>query len=149
MKDHLVTASIAVASLFAPAKELMMATGCLIIADLILGILAARKQGQPITSAGLRRTVSKMLVYQLSVMSAFLVQKYMMGDLIPVSSIVSSMIGLVELKSIIENADKINGGSLMKDILARLGSVNDSLKNGTAGPGAESQPPAPQDQPKP
>ncbi len=128
MKNHITTGFIAVASLFAPAQELMLATGCLIIADLVTGIMAAHKLNQPITSAGLRRTVSKMVIYQIAVMSAFLVQRYMMGDLIPVSSIVSSMIGLVELKSILENADKINGGSLMKDILAKLGSVNDQLQ---------------------
>ncbi len=127
MKTWLISISVSVLSLFAPAKELFIATGILIVADLITGLMAARKTGTPITSAGLRRTVSKMLIYNLAVGSAFLVQHYMMADAVPVSNIVSSAIGMVELKSILENADKISGGSVMKTILQRLGSVNDTL----------------------
>lgn len=138
MKDWSVSAIIAVLAIFAPAKELFIATGVLIVADLITGLMAAHKLKQPITSAGLRRTVSKMLIYNLAVACGFLVQKYMMGDLVPVSNIISSAIGLTELKSVIENIDKIRGGSLFKEILNRLGSVND----GTSPPPAQSSAPA-------
>ena len=126
MRSWLISVALAAVALFAPAKELFIATGILIIADLITGLMAAHKQGRPITSAGLRRTVSKFLIYNISVGCAFLVQKYMMGDLVPVSNIVSSAIGLTELKSILENVDRIRGGSLVKEILSKLGSINDS-----------------------
>lgn len=128
MKNHALSALLSVAALFAPAKELFIATGILIIADLLTGVYAAYKTKQPITSAGFRRTITKMLVYNVAIGSGFLVQKYMMGDLVPVSNIISSVIGLTELKSILENADKISGGSVMKMILEKLGSVNDQLQ---------------------
>lgn len=128
MKSWLINSLLAVAAVFAPAKELFIATGVLIIADLITGVMAARKSGKPITSAGLRRSVSKMLIYNLAVGSGFLVQHYMMGDLVPVSNIVSSAIGLTELKSIMENIGTIQGGSLFKSIVDKLGSVNDAAK---------------------
>lgn len=119
--------ALSIVAMFAPAKELFIAATILIIADCVTGIWAARKTDQPITSAGIRRTANKLFLYNLGIGAGFLVQKYMMADLIPVSNIVSSALGLAELKSIIENADKINGGSIMKTILARLGSVNDTL----------------------
>lgn len=129
MNEKVTAVIVAILSVFAPAQELLIATGILVIADMVTGILAARKLGQPITSAGLRRTVSKMLVYQLAVGSAFLVQHYMAGDAVPISNIVSSAIGLTELKSIIENVDKIRGSSILKDLLSRLGSQNDHGNN--------------------
>jgi hypothetical protein len=129
MKIWLVNVALALLALFAPAKELFMATGILIIADFITGVYAAKKAKIPITSAGFRRTVSKMLIYNLAVGAGFLVQHSMMGDLVPVSNIVSSAIGLTELKSILENIDKIKGDSLVKGILAKLGSINESKKD--------------------
>ena len=119
--------ALSIIAMFAPAKQLFIAATILIIADCLTGVWAAYKTGQPVTSAGIRRTANKLILYNLGIGCGFLVQKYLMADLIPVSNIVSSALGLAELKSIIENADKINGGSIMKTILARLGSVNDTL----------------------
>lgn len=127
MKNWLLSAALAFVGIFAPAKELFIAAFLLILADLITGIWAAVKQKQPITSAAIRRTVSKLVIYNIGIGAGFLVQHYMMKDLIPVSSIISSAIGFTELKSILENLDKINGGNLLKDIIGRLGSVNDVL----------------------
>lgn len=124
--SSLSTVLLSILAIFAPAKELFIASGFLIFADLLTGITAAHKQGQPITSAGLRRTVSKLLIYNVAIASGFLVQHYFMKDAVPVSNIVSSAIGLTELKSIIENIDKIRGGSLFKEILSKLGSNNDT-----------------------
>lgn len=128
MNEKLTAALVAVLSVFAPAQDLLIATGILVVADFVTGIMAARKLGQPITSAGFRRTVSKMLVYQVAVGSAFLVQLYMTADAVPISNVVSSAIGLTELKSIIENVDKIHGSSVLKDLLEKLGSKNDIRK---------------------
>jgi phage-related holin len=110
----------------APIHAIMVVTGILIVADLVTGIWAAVKKGDKINSAALRRTVSKFLIYQLAVISAFIVQKYMLNDLIPASNIVASAIGLVELKSILENASRILGADVFKVILSKLGSINDN-----------------------
>src|SRR5687768_11990257 len=83
----------------APIKPLLITVEVLVFADLITGVLAARKRKEPIRSAGLGRTVSKMLVYQLAVISGHLVGKYMIDDAIPVVKLVAGVIGLVELKS--------------------------------------------------
>lgn len=126
MRDWITSLMLSILAIFLPAKELFIATGVLIVADLVTGLMAAHKLKQPITSAGLRRTVSKFVIYNVAVGCAFLVQRHMMGDLVPVSNIVSSAIGLTELKSILENVDKVRGGSLIKEILSKLGSINES-----------------------
>ena len=122
---HLIAALIAV---LAPAQALLISVGFLILADLVTGIWAAVKRGEKIQSSVARRTISKAVVYQLAVISGFLVETYMLEELLPVSKIIASVIGLVELKSILENANSILGQDLFKTVLSRLGSDNDKLK---------------------
>jgi Na+/H+ antiporter NhaD/arsenite permease-like protein len=114
---------------FAPIKAVIVITGVLILADTITGMLAARKRGEKISSAGLRRTVTKSLVYLSAVCLGFLVEHYMIEDFLPISKIISGVISIVELKSILENLDSINGSSLFKTVIERLGSVNDKKQD--------------------
>jgi hypothetical protein len=96
----------------------------LIATDLITGIVKAKQQKQPITSARLRDTVSKFLIYEVSVMVAFLSEKYLLGDAIPAVKILSAMIGAVELKSILENLNAASGQDLLKGIIDKISSPN-------------------------
>lgn len=128
MKNFLIQLGVAIAAVLAPIKMLMISVGFLIIADLITGIWAAKKRSESIKSAAMRRTISKILIYQLAVISGFLVEKYMLEELIPISKIVASVIGLVELKSILENSNYILGYDIFKSVINRLGSENDKLK---------------------
>jgi hypothetical protein len=128
MKHWATQILLAALAVLAPIKALLISVGFLIIADLITGIWAAVKQKKAITSAAMRRTISKMVIYNLAVISGFLVESYMLEYLLPVSKIVASVIGLVELKSILENANKILGQDLFKTVISRLGSENDNLK---------------------
>lgn len=120
---------IALASLaaLAPIHAIMISVGFLIVADLVTGIWAAKKRGEKISSAAMRRTISKIVIYQLAVISGFLLEKYLLSDLLPVSKIVAGVIGLVEFKSMLENSGSIVGGDIFKMILAKLGSENDKL----------------------
>lgn len=131
MKDHIIgfLKPIALAALaaLAPIKAILISVGFLIIFDLFTGIWAASKRGEPIKSAAMRRTVSKMVIYQVAVISGFLVEQYLMNNLIPVAKLVASVIGLVELSSVLENCNSILGKNLFKSIIARLGSENDKL----------------------
>jgi phage-related holin len=119
---------LSILAVFAPIKSILIVTGFLIITDLISGILAAKKRGETISSSGLRRTVTKMLVYNLAVISGFLVEKYMISDILAISKLIAGVISIVELKSILENLNTINGSSIFKGIIEKLGSSNDSPK---------------------
>lgn len=111
------------AAIFAPIQSLIVTTAVMIVIDLVTGIWAAIKRKEPITSAGLRRTVSKILVYEVAIMLAYLAEHYM-SDAIPFVKMASAMVSVVELKSIYENLDGISGGDLLKSLVDKLGSKN-------------------------
>ncbi len=127
-KDYLIGLALSISAIFAPAKELFAVTLVLILVDLISGVLAARKKGHPIKSAGLRRTVTKFTVYFTAIAIGFLVEKFMLEGFIPVSKIAAGLISIVESKSILENLDVINGSPVFTALIKKLGSVNDIEK---------------------
>lgn len=126
MKEWIYKTMLVAVAALSPIHSVMITVGILISMDLVTGLWAAYKKSEIITSAALRRTVSKFVIYQIAVISAFIVQKYMLADLMPASNIVAGVIGMVELKSVLENASKILGGDVFKLILEKLGSQNDS-----------------------
>lgn len=119
------TAAIAILAVFAPIQAVIVSVGVLVAADMITGIWAAHKQSKSITSAGLRRTVSKLIIYQVAILSGFLVEHYLAGDIVPIVKLIGGVIGMVELKSILENVNVINGVDIFKSVLQKLGSQND------------------------
>ena len=125
MKDYLVGLLLSTVAVFAPIKALLLVTGILIFSDLVSGIIAARKKGTKITSAGMRRTVTKILVYNSAIMLGFLTETYILEGFLPLSKIAAGLISVVELKSVLENLDKINGNPIFKSLISKLGSIND------------------------
>lgn len=130
MKDYSFSTGLflSTVAIFAPVKALILITLILILVDLVTGVLAAKKRGETIKSAGLRRTVTKLLVYQTAIMLGFLVEKYMVGGFIPISNIAAGLISIVEFKSCLENLNTINGNPVFKSLIDKLGSTND-IKN--------------------
>ncbi len=114
---------VATVSIFAPIQAILVTTSVMILGDFITGVLAARKRGEEITSAGFRRSISKLLVYEVALMMGFLAERYMI-DFIPVTKMISSLVALTEIKSIYENLDSIQGGKLLESIITKLGSDN-------------------------
>lgn len=98
---------------------LMVALTFLIAVDLVGGIWAAKKEGQKITSFGLRKTVSKTLVYQGAVITSFVVGKYLLTDY-PVLKATVTLLSITELKSLTESFERITGLPLWKTILAKI-----------------------------
>lgn len=96
-------------TVFAPTKNVVITVMALSMVDLLLGVLVSRKQGLPISSNGLRRTIIKVCLYEVAVLSAFIVGKELVGPELPVMTMVTSLIGLTELKSILENLAALQG----------------------------------------
>lgn len=124
MKGFLIKSLIAGLAVLAPIKAVLIATGVIIIIDLATGLVRAMKAKEKISSSVMRRTVSKFLIYQVAIISGFILETYLMPDM-PVTKLVSSVIGLVEAKSILENLDEIHGSNIFKALLKKLGSDND------------------------
>lgn len=111
---------LAIVAVFAPTKQVVLTVMALSGADLISGILASRKVGVGVRSAGLKRTVLKLFVYEAATLCAFLVQVYLTGPDMPVMNWLSALIGLTELKSILENLDIVAGGSFFTSLTNKL-----------------------------
>lgn len=122
------TLLLACIAVFAPIKAAILTVVVLVIADLITGMLAAKKRGEKITSAGIKRTVGKVLLYETALCLGFIVQQYLTGDILPASKLVSAIIGLAELKSVLENLDSLSGTSLYKVLLSRIVSSQQTLE---------------------
>ena len=106
----------AVVLVLSPIQATMITVGVLITADLITGIIAAWKRGETIQSSKLRNTIIKMVIYQLAIISAFLLETFILksGDIIV--KVVAGTIGITEFKSIIENLEKGTDTKLTKRI---------------------------------
>ena len=117
---YLETLMITTLVVFAPIKSAIIVVAILTFADLVLGVIAARKRGEPITSSGLKRSIGKILIYQSALCLAFLVEKYLTGEIFPASKLISALIGLVELKSVLENLDSINGQPVFRSMVNQL-----------------------------
>lgn len=111
-------------AIFAPIKMLIITVGVLIFTDLILGILAAKKRKETITSAALRRTVTKMFVFQAAILTGYLLEVYLLDSIIPITKLVAAVIGTTEFVSILENTSELTGLNFT-DIIKKLGSKND------------------------
>jgi hypothetical protein len=115
---------------FAPIKATLIAVMVLTMVDLASGLIAARKRGEAITSTGLKRTLIKIAVYEIVVLLGFITEQYLTGDLLPVVKILAGLVGITELKSVLENLEEITGMPLLKMFiqkLANMGSNNDPL----------------------
>src|SRR3990167_7786423 len=98
----------------------MIAAGFLIGADTITGIMKARKKGVPVTSRRLSNVLTKMVLYQLLIISAHVCELYLVAEL-PFVKLVLGAIALVEFKSILENTSEYLGKDVVKAILEKLG----------------------------
>lgn len=112
-------------AVIAPIKPMLLAVIVLTSLDTLSGIMAAHKRGEKITSAGMRRSISKMLVYVASILAAFVAEKWLLEGVAPLAKLCAGAIGLVELKSCLENFNTVAGGSVFKSLLGKLGSSND------------------------
>lgn len=132
--DHLRTWAYALlASTFAvlaPLRPLLLAGMFLVVADLATGVWAAKKRGERIHSAGLRRSFSKAVIYSLGLVVVFVAEKYLLDDLLGgvAVKLASGSIALIEVKSILENLSCVNGSPLFATLVQKLGSANDPKK---------------------
>lgn len=114
------TLLLSIVAVFTPIHQVLGTVLSMIVIDLVTGILAAKKRGEKINSRSLRQSVSKFFVYEIAIMSAFLCEQYLTSNSIPVMKMISTLIGIVELKSVLENLDGISGESFFRSIVSKL-----------------------------
>lgn len=118
------TLIITILAVFAPAKHMIYAAFTLVVADLITGLMAAKKRKEPITSSGFKRTVIKLMIYETAILLGFIAEQYLTLDILPVAKIIASFVGVTELKSVLENLNDIGGGDLLAKVIQTLNGPN-------------------------
>lgn len=108
IKKYFQTILAASAGFIMPIYSLFLATGFLVIMDLISGIYAARKRGEIFSSKKLGKTVTKMIWYYMAILLGYVMQVEFIDD-IPVAKITAGIIASVEFTSNLENIHWITG----------------------------------------
>jgi hypothetical protein len=125
--------AISTLALFAPLQGMVIACFALVTVDLVTGLMRAHALKQTIQSNGLRRTVIKLVAYELSIVLAFICEKWLTGDLLPLTKMAAGAVGLVELLSVLENVNVLSGGAL-KPLLDKLSPPGEKGDKGDRGP---------------
>jgi phage-related holin len=123
--DSLTKLLISVIAVFAPLKTVMFALLFLISTDLVTGVWSAIITNTPLTSRRLARTVVKTFVYLTTICVVHVANKYLLsaGEFsLPLDTLIVSFIALTELKSILENLQKIQKQPLLQFLIDRIAS---------------------------
>lgn len=139
MKSTFAYISASILAFFAPVAGIMIAIGAFIALDTLLGVMAAHKIGEKIESRKLSKVVWKMLMYQAVTLSFFIMDVFIVGDLlgtlINTPYVLTKTVGValiaIEFKSIDENIEKMTGTTLLKrlyDLIAKGKDIASKIK---------------------
>ena len=123
---------------FLPISGILLMIGVLISIDTITGIWKAKKIGDKITSRKLSAIISKLALYEVTVIMFFLIDRFILNDIIltffsvpfMLTKIVALVLSSIEVMSINENYKVVKGIDLwqsMKLLFARAKEVKDNL----------------------
>ena len=124
MKTWLIHLWIGVVAFVSPLVPLAVLVSTLIATDFVFGIYRAYKKGDEINSRKMGHSISKMFLYNMAVLSVFMLEKIIVGTDMQFTKIAVGVIAMVELKSIDESFRLLYGFSIYESIV-------DKLKRGT------------------
>ena len=129
-----------VSSFFLPIVGILILIGVSVIVDTITGIWKSYKLKTKVTSRRLSAIISKILLYEVTVMLFYLIDYYILNDIVltffSVSLLTTKILALVlvsiEVISINENVKKVKGldiWSSLKNLFARAKEVTQDFKD--------------------
>ena len=129
-----------VSSFFLPISGILILIGVSVILDTLTGVWKSRKLGTPITSRKLSAVISKILLYEVTVMLFYLIDYYILNDIVltffSVELLTTKILALVlvsiEVISINENYKAVKNIDLwesLKNLFARAKEVTQDFKN--------------------
>ena len=127
-------------SFFMPIIGILILIASCVLLDTITGIWKARKLKQPITSRRLSSVMSKILLYEATVILFYLIDYYLLNEIVvsffSIDMLVTKMLALVlvsiEIISINENYKAVKGIDLwasLKNLFARAKEITQDFKN--------------------
>ena len=129
-----------VSSFFLPISGILILIGVSVILDTITGVWKSYKLKTKVTSRKLSAVISKILLYEVTVMLFYLIDYYILNDIVltffSVSLLTTKILALVlvsiEVISINENVKKVKGldiWSALKNLFARAKEVTQDFKD--------------------
>lgn len=127
-----------VGSFFLPISGILFLIGFAIFVDTLTGIWKAKKLKLPITSRKLSAIVSKLFLYEVAVIGFYLIDYYILNDIIltffsvplMLTKILSLVLVSIEVMSISENYKAVKGidiWSAFKNLLQRSKEIKTDL----------------------
>jgi hypothetical protein len=124
---------------FLPISGILLMIGVLIAIDTFTGIWKANKLKEKISSRKLSAVISKLGLYEITVIMFFLIDKFVLNDIIltffsvpfMLTKVVALVLASIEVMSINENYKVVKGIDLwqsMKLLFARAKDINDDIK---------------------
>lgn len=138
IKQELLTLLTIICSFFLPISGILGLLFALILADTATGIWKAKHLKQQITSRKLSAVISKLVLYELAVVLFYLIDYYILNDIIltffsvplMLTKILALVLASIEVMSINENFKIVKGIDIwqsMKLLFARAKEVKDDL----------------------
>jgi len=127
-------------SFFLPIVGILILIGAAVLLDTVTGIWKSRKLKQPITSRKLSAIMSKILLYEATVILFYLIDYFLVNEIMysffSIEMLVTKVLALtlvsIEVVSINENYKAIYGKdiwSALKNLFARAKEVTQDFKN--------------------
>ena len=123
---------------FIPISGILLMIGVLIIFDTVAGIWKAKKLGEKITSRRLSAIISKLALYELTVIMFFLIDRFILNDIIltffsvpfMLTKVVALVLSSIEVMSINESYKQVKNidlWSALKNLLARSAEIKNDI----------------------
>ena len=127
-----------IGSFFLPISGILFLIGFAILLDTLTGIWKSKKLGVPITSRKLSAIVSKLFLYEVAVIGFYLIDKFILNDIIMqffsvplmLTKILSLVLCSIECISINENIKAVNNldiWSSFKQLLQRSKEIKNDI----------------------
>jgi len=124
---------------FLPISGILLMIGVLICIDTITGIWKANKLKEKITSRKLSSIISKLALYEVTVIMFFLIDQFILNDIIltffsvpfMLTKVVALVLASIEVMSINENYKEVKQIDLwgsLKNLLARSAEIKEDIK---------------------
>jgi len=121
-------------ALLTPVNAVMVTVIFLIIVDFITGSYVSFKRHIPIRGSRIAHTVSKFFIYNLVILAAYFLEKHIVNE-VPFLKIIAGFIAIAEIKSILENYNKIYGVNPFRALVnfIKLTPLKDTMDSLTEG----------------
>lgn len=117
---------IVIVAYVSPVQSIIILMGFLLFGDLVTGIWSAKRRGQRISSKRMSDTITKMVLYTLLILLTHGVESVFTAlEYLHMTQIASSVMCIVELKSVYENVSEIVGDDLWRLIRDKVGAFKD------------------------